>query len=619
MSLDDTIKIMLSARKFVRTFAKQHHAAAQMRQFLMAILLCPFLTWASMPVDGLILVQRPDQTLHGRLNFQDKSQARDAIVRLASAREYQRFGLVLPDFAPDAMVQEDAKLPGVLFISTAQAVRSREFDLVFKTALSTGVAFTRFHAKVGADNSITLTRSVLAVDKVSDAGDSGSASEAAQRQGRKSKNSAVSERNETPAPKLTSRKDEVSASTESKAGSKSQVAENRKAELAAAKPKKSSAQQDTPIKTSAPASAPTTDPATVVANVPGPAVVSAPLLTAAMPAQATVPTPVTPHVVMAPPPTPQPRQTESASLSDSVSLQINKLDLILWLAGISMVLSVGGMFWTAFSRKNDEIQRLKDGQAPVLINPLPSAHESGQAALHPAQLDNADKKKSGPLYESETESVMVQAIAQKYGAIAAAQIRANYYQTLVSVGQDDARDDLGQATRLGSQQLRMPQTNPPATQSAQAASAGLNASGISDKLPKSSTQAVDALRQPNGASPAEPEVRTTVSGPAVTTGELAGVAEKNIPVRRIMAPALQVPAPNQADTTQAAPQPRPAEPVRPKKSAESEKLNLAVVYLNMGDLPTATILAKEVAAAANPEVAQEARELLKSIEVMNEK
>ena len=548
-----------------------------------------------MPIDGLTLVQWPDQTLRGRLTFNDNSLARDAIVSLASAREYQRFGLMRPDFATDAMIQEKAESPGVLFISTAQPVRGREFDLVLKTKLPTGEAFTRFNTKIGADDTITLTRSVLAVDKFSDVGDRETAREAAQTQDPRITGSLEAERIKKHAPKLTALNTEILASPPKKTSFQSQVA---------------------PANPSPPA--PATLPAPVVASTPRPAEVSAPLLTAATPAQTSMPTSALPNLLMAPPSTPQSGPPESAPLSESISIHINKLDLILWLAGISLVLSIGGPLWSAFSRKNDEIQRLKDSQTTALINRLPSAYESGQAASLPAGQNNADKRGYGPLYESETELALVQAIEQKHVAIASAQTRANYYQTLVNVGQQDGRDGWGQAKPPESSPARAPQTSSPAPESVHATTVGLNALGNPSQLPESPTKAVDPVHQPNVAPPSEPELKTTVSGPSVTTAELGGGPAGNIPVRLIRAPALQVAAPTAEESTQAASQPRPAQRVNPQKSAWSEKLDLAVVYLNMGDLPTAAILAKEVAATGTPEIAQEARELIASIEKLNE-
>jgi hypothetical protein len=430
---------MLPARDIVRIVmaAMQRHAAASFRPCLLGVLMYPLLTWATMPVDGLILVQRPDQTLHGRLNFQDKAQARDVIVRLASAREYKRFGLALPDFASDAMVQEDMKLPGVLFISTAQAVRSREFDLVFKTALSTGVAYTRFHAKVASDNSITLVRTVLAVDKVSDTTDSAANSEGAQRQDPKIKETVPTDKRESPEPKPTVKsepadpkpaalKDDGLKSSEKKGSTKRESTESRKTGSAQRKPNKSADQQETvdkPGDQPTPAQVPGPIPASV--SAPGSTVTPPPVLPLTQPAQPNVPTVATPYVTT-PVTALQAKPQEASSLSDSVSLQINKLDLILWFAGFSMMLSVGAIFWTAFSRKNDEIRRLKNRQPSDLETGLPLTHAHEQSTTPPPPRNQWDTKKPGSKHEGDTESLMVQAIAQKYSALATAQIRANY-------------------------------------------------------------------------------------------------------------------------------------------------------------------------------------------------
>lgn len=200
-----------------------------MRQWILAALLCPVLAWASVPVDGLILIQQPDLTLHGRLNFQDRAQTRDAIVRLASAREYQRFGLARPGFFSDLLVQEDARTPGVIFISTSQVVRAKEFDLVFKTVLYTGVAFTRFHAKIGNDNTVTLTKSVLAIEKNNDASDSFADNDSTVKPTRKPKSNASAEKNERPKP-TEQKKEKPARASNTQHLTKRQPTENRQTE-----------------------------------------------------------------------------------------------------------------------------------------------------------------------------------------------------------------------------------------------------------------------------------------------------------------------------------------------------------------------------------------------------
>lgn len=121
---------------------------------------------AAPTVEALHISPRWGQPLNGRLIFREAIDGSLFKVRLATAEEYRARGLRKADFLDSVSVYSDPRRPLMPVISGMDPVAARQFDVLIFTQDGAGSALTNFSVSALSDGYFEVTRSIVQVDTV---------------------------------------------------------------------------------------------------------------------------------------------------------------------------------------------------------------------------------------------------------------------------------------------------------------------------------------------------------------------------------------------------------------------------------------------------------------------
>jgi len=113
---------------------------------------------AAPTVDAMHVSPRWGQPLNGRLIIREASDGLSFKVRMATAEEYRARGLYKADFLDSVSVYSDPDRPRMPLISGTEPVSARQFDVLIATQDMAGNALTNFSVKAIADGHFEVTR-----------------------------------------------------------------------------------------------------------------------------------------------------------------------------------------------------------------------------------------------------------------------------------------------------------------------------------------------------------------------------------------------------------------------------------------------------------------------------
>jgi FimV-like protein len=571
--------------------------------------------YAAPRVDDLLISPRLGQPFSGRLVFKGSVKPQALKIRMASVAEYESLGLKKPEFMDSVAVYKDAEKPNMPVLSGSDQVTDRNFDVLVATSDDTGLAFTNFSVKAHADGHFELVRQVFQdKSRVSSA-----------------ESSVASSQTPIAAGRLESDRDSmrqmVFEAVQESLSRKASLDQNgtSREPRATVSPKQKTAQSRDKL----------------IAELP---VNRVPVEGAVKPFRPDYTNPAyVPREIFELNDTARRPAVVSDSSSDQIT--INKLNLLLVLILLSFSLLPLYIFW---SKRGASAQRHGSGVMQTTID-APSVHlrngnGGGSEDRSPRRNALEPSERSlgqfGPSLGTDPEAAIALAAAHHSYAATTARIKEQYYRSLAqeaSLGRD-ALSPVKHAYTTHAHEpagLARASTPEPYKDDARGEEPSLH-------MPRdeASTTPPTSRPQPQSQAPVQPQQRRSVrpqvpvpgvqqefrdqarNDPAAATNRLE--QGKKEPVSPIMRPSAIKAAVTPTEPGVAHSPARPIQqlPVKPAAVSDSpqsldgperQKVELASVYMSMGDQPTARILLREVLSAPETPWHKKAQELLNEI------